>query len=138
MGDNMKKKLGVIVAIVLLTGCPKVIPSQPEKMTNAQLCRAHGNAQAQSYSKGKLPALKAEIKNRGLVPDDEWSVIEKREVMLGMSLCGLRASWGSAKENVTSTRYGESIQHVYRLSWCHRCNVQYVYTENGVVTAIQD
>jgi hypothetical protein len=134
----MHKKIGAITLLFLLTGCPKVIPSQPEKMTNAQLCNAHGNAQSQSYSKGKLPALKAEIMNRGLVQDDEWNAIEKRQVKLGMSICGLRAAWGSAKENKISSRGGESIQHVYRLSWCHGCKVQYVYTENGIVTAIQD
>lgn len=127
-----------LLACLALVGCPKFVPNQPEKMTNAQLCNAHGNAQSHSYSTGKLPSLKAEIQKRGLVPESEWETIEKREVKLGMSVCGVRAAWGSAKENAISTRHGESIQHVYRLSWCHRCNVQYVYTVNGFVTAIQD
>jgi hypothetical protein len=132
------KWLAVAALAAFLTGCPKIIPNQPAKMSNEQLCDAYGNAQSKSYLKGKLPEYRREIETRRLVPDEDWPSIESRQVKIGMSICGLRAAWGSSEERSLSTRYGESIQHIYRLSWCRRCKVQYVYTENGVVTAIQD
>jgi hypothetical protein len=131
------RKTIVLVALVLV-GCPKIIPSQPEKMTDSQLCSAYGNAKDKSYQKSKLPALKQEIQNRNLMPDEEWALADAREIRVGMSVCGLRASWGSAEERNYSSRYSQSTQHIYRLSWCRRCKVSYVYTENGKVTAIQN
>jgi hypothetical protein len=123
---------------MLLVGCAAISPERTAKMTDRQLCNSYGDARDNSAIRKNLSNLKAEIDRRGLVKDGEWSLVEAREVKLGMSVCALRASWGPAKENTTTSRYGNGTQHIYRLSWCHRCKVQYVYTENGVVTAIQD
>jgi hypothetical protein len=131
-------RLAIILLTLILTGCAAISPERTTKMTDKQLCNAYGDARDNWSIKKNLPNLKSEIMKRGLVKESEWQLIDDKQVRIGMSVCALRASWGPAKENSTTSRYGSHIQHVYRLSWCHRCNVQYVYTENGVVTAIQD
>jgi hypothetical protein len=134
----MCKFLPLVIAAALVTGCASISPERTAKMNDRQLCNSYGDARDNAAIRKNLPSLRAEIDRRGLVRAEEWSLIESKEAQLGMSVCALRASWGPAKENALATRYGESIQHVYRLSWCHRCNVKYVYTNNGVVTAIQE
>jgi hypothetical protein len=107
-------------------------------MTDRKLCIAYHEAKDNSLLGKNAPTYRAEIERRNLIPNNEWGLVEDKQVRIGMSVCALRASWGPGKENTITSRYGSSIQHVYRLSWCHGCKVQYVYTENGVVTAIQE
>jgi hypothetical protein len=123
--------------IVLLTSCA-VSPQRIASLTDRSLCVKYHESRNNSYLRKDEAGYRAEIERRNLIQPDEWALIDKKEARLGMSVCALRASWGPAKENSITSKYGSSIQHVYRLSWCRRCNVQYVYTENGIVTAIQD
>lgn len=131
-------KLLYAVLALSLTSCAAISPERTGEMTDRRLCNSYAEARENFALKKNMPNIKAEIERRNIVSADEWALIEAKQVKLGMSVCALRASWGAAKENTTTSRYGNSIQHVYRLSWCHRCNVKYVYTENGKVTAIQD
>ena len=126
-----------ILLALMLASCA-ISPQRVSSLTDRTLCIRYNESRENSFLRKNEPVYRAEIERRNLIKQDEWALIEKKEARLGMSVCALRASWGPGKENVTTTRYGQSIQHVYRLSWCHRCNVKYVYTENGVVTAIQD
>jgi hypothetical protein len=130
-------KIIIVTLAMIATGCA-MSPQRVSKMDDRKLCNEYHAVRDEWTLKKNLPLIRSEIESRNLVKPDEWDIIDQKKVRLGMSICALRASWGAAKENSTLTRYGSRIQHVYRLSWCHRCNVQYVYTENGVVTAIQD
>jgi hypothetical protein len=134
-GPDMK----LITALLMFTlsGCA-LSPQRISTMNDRQLCNWYGDWREELTRKHQMPQLRAEIDRRALVKPGEWELIDKKEVAIGMSVCAVRASWGSAKENATTTSLGSSIQHVYRLSWCHRCNVKYVYTNNGIVYAIQD
>jgi uncharacterized protein YceK len=128
----------IIILAVLLSGCA-LGPKRIATIDDRALCNWYGDWREEWTRKHEMPAIRAEIERRNLVSPDEWDLIDRKKVRIGMSICALRASWGTATENRTSTRYGSSIQHVYRCNWCrHYTRGQYVYTENGVVTAIQD
>lgn len=130
IGDAMRY---LPLLVILLASCA-VSPKHVSSLEDRRLCNAYYEARNEQ----NRASYKAEIERRNLISHDEWDVIDKKQVRIGMSVCALRASWGPAKENSTTTRYGYSIQHVYRLSWCRRCKVQYVYTSGGKVTAIQN
>lgn len=123
--------------VLLLASCA-VSPKRVSNMEDRRLCIAYHESRENFVLRKDESAYKAEIERRKLISPDEWGMIEEKKIRLGMSVCALRASWGAAKENKTTSRYGSSIQHVYRPSWCRSCNANYVYTSGGVVTAIQN
>ena len=58
--------------------------------------------------------------------------IRKNKIFIGMSQCGLYASWGRPRdENTSVNKYSKRIQHIYG----SRKKPNYVYTENGKVTS---
>jgi hypothetical protein len=72
-----------------------------------------------------------EIRARGAFTTREADAIEGRKIFIGMREGAARCSWGSAdKVNRTITARGTDLQIIY--------GETYVYTENGIVTAIQD
>lgn len=72
----------------------------------------------------------SEIRRRKLSVDVE--AVKKEVIRIGMSECSLYASWGDPKDiNSSVGRWGVHKQHVYG-------GRQYVYTENGRITAWQD
>jgi len=79
--------------------------------------------------------LETVLKEKGLT-DNEIEKARERKINIGMSQCGLYASWGKPNdENATVNRFGERIQHVYGYSLSDR---NYVYTENGKITSWQN
>jgi hypothetical protein len=72
------------------------------------------------------------LKENGLT-DKELEMINERKIFIGMSQCGLYASWGKpTKENKSVNRWSIRIQHIYGY------NRNYVYTENGLITSWQN
>jgi hypothetical protein len=85
----------------------------------------------EQYRSTKLPQLMAAIRERGVFSAREAAAIESRQIFIGMSEGAVRCSWGDADRiNRTITARGIDLQIIFGKS--------YVYTENGIVTAIQD
>lgn len=73
-----------------------------------------------------------EINKRKLLSPEEWELVKNKKIKIGMSLCGLLASWGKAYPiNSSVSASGNRTQHVYRQ------NDAYVYTQNGYITSWQ-
>lgn len=63
---------------------------------------------------------------------DEWALIEKRKIAIGMREGAMVCSWGDPNStNRTLTTGAERRQYVYG-------DRTFVYTTNGTVDAIQD
>ena len=136
---TMLRKLSIMSLIIFLGGCAgspaSIGMKSPEELraeNSYNLCNA--------YAFSKSEKAKAELKRRNAIPDDEWPVIEQKKIRMGMSELGLVCSWGNPSLygtiNKSVTRYGERKQWVYRS--CSSCKGQYVYTENGKVTSLQN
>jgi hypothetical protein len=86
--------------------------------------------------KSRTPNVKAELKNRNLVPDHEWESIDRRAIKIGMSEMGLYISWGfPTKTNKTVSSSGTRKQCIYDNREHAR---DYVYIENGKITSWQN
>lgn len=80
-----------------------------------------------------------ELERREALAPGERTWIETRQALPGMSELALLCSWGRpgpfGMVNETRTLNGMRRQYVYRS--CRACPAQFVYTERGVVTAVQ-
>jgi len=87
------------------------------------------------YGGGGTPALRAEIDRRGLVRPSNWQSVDAGRIGIGMNECEAQISWWPLLPHRTITARGVSTQ------WVHTtgpASAQYVYTEGGVVTAVQE
>ena len=85
-----------------------------------------------SYGDSPGAAMREEITRRGIIKPAMWSVIDAGSVSVGMTTCAILASYGMhVYPNRTVTAYGEHVQWVAN-------GRQYIYTDNGIVTAIQN
>jgi len=133
----MFRCLATIVVVVTLSGCAGFTTlSSPEaaaSLDNLSLCkRARSNLCGGIYGCPQDKIAIAEIRKRNLIPDSEWPLIQARKIRLGMTECGLNASWGGhPRINVSTGSWGTHKQYVYD-------NGSYVYVENGKVTSWQN
>jgi hypothetical protein len=126
-----------VCAGVVLAGCvPPVTEADVSRFTTTALCLRYGMAMRDNPADPQIPILRSELARRGQRLDAEADdLIRSEKVRVGISTCVLTASWGvTSAENRTTTASGTRIQHVFGFSG--RRN--YVYSENGRVTAIQD
>jgi hypothetical protein len=86
---------------------------------------------AEGYGEGELLSIfKKQSKLRKLSFDDKY--VKNKSIRIGMTTCMLYAAMGDPRtENRTTGSWGQHIQHVYGDS-------EFVYSENGRVTAWQD
>ena len=156
----MKPSSGISVlllaSLLLLTGCVTPTPYVPvtqselESMSFYQLCRGQKRIERvvteflgeESYD--LLPRKEAdwtlitdELKTR--VTAKEFRHIASERPYIGMSERALECAMiGSYPDiNITRTKYGTSKQYVYGSVLSYE-GATYVYTENGIVTTIQN
>lgn len=116
-------KIILLTIVFLISGCATTI--QPQKMDDLTLCAEYG------YD-FKDVELRKEIIARKIIQPRDWVMVDKRTAYVGMPLCAMYAALGKTiQENRTLTSSGVRIQHVFY-------GRRYVYTTNGIVTAIQD
>jgi hypothetical protein len=143
-------KLTYVFPILLLTGCT-LAPLTQDQLTSMPLLEAYSDNGYHRYGDGTLCydadnylydaetrlAMYQEIKAR--VTPQEYRDIRSLKPRIGMTERALACSMkGYAKNiNVTTTKYGTSKQHVYG-DVLSTPGATYVYTENGIVTTIQD
>jgi hypothetical protein len=93
------------------------------------LCEDYYVYSRQSPDPVEAAKIRAEIERRSLVPSTEWSAIDKGQIGVGTSQCGVFAAWGPPRvNNQTVQGNQQQIQLVYS---------DHTVTTNGmVVTAI--
>jgi hypothetical protein len=126
----MVRYISPLVISIFVSGCAVSLP----EMSSDFLCQHFGNNYASETH--RVPSIKAEIQARKLIPESEWPAVNRRELTIGMSRCGMYAVQGSEMgANSTTTASGTSVQHIFLNS--NSLKREYVYTTNGVVTAWQ-
>jgi hypothetical protein len=108
-------------------------------MSQEELKQLNAFNLCQAYYFHKDQGAKKELIRRDVISSDEWSLIEKGSLAIGMSELAFICSWGEpdiqGTMNETVTKYGVNRQWVYR---CDYCKTRYVYTENGKITSWQN
>ncbi len=131
-------KFIIIVLVVTFAGCAGS-PARIGMMSSEELREINSLNLCNAYAFNGSEPAKIELQRRNVVTDEEWALIEKKQLRVGMSQLGLICSWGKpgtyGSINKTVTQYGESIQWVYRS--CEACKTTYVYTDKGKVTTWQ-
>ena len=142
-------KLTYVFPLLLLTGCA-LAPLTQDQLTSMPLLKAYsdygyhrsglylcGVAGNSLYDEETRISIYKEIEKR--VSKKEYQQILLGKLTIGMTERALACSMrGYALTiNVTTTKYGTSKQHVYG-DVLSTSGATYVYTENGIVTTIQD
>ena len=123
------KTVAFLAVTVLTAGC-----ATPIFMSSASDESIRGSTAfvlCSSYGLNGHDRLRAEIDRRGLIDPEDWSMVAREKVHVGMSECAMLASWGPPDDMHRSVGgWGVHVQWVY--------GRQYVYTENGTVTSWSD
>lgn len=131
----MKQLSGIIVicaCAALLCGCAGS-PARIGMASPAQLAQENELNLINAWDFSKSKNARAELERRGTFTAEEWSLIDRKIVRIGMRELAVYASWGLPGDtNTTHTSRGVHKQLVYG------SGARYVYTDNGIVTAIQD
>ncbi|MWL91339.1 hypothetical protein [Cupriavidus sp. SW-Y-13] len=130
-------RLGAIcLSAAILAGCAGS-PARISMMDEAELSQqSNENLCAAYYMGSNKDRVLAELQKRGALNSRDQDNVAGKKIQIGMSSTGLICSWGRpSKINSTTTRYGTREQWVYEISTSKR---QYVYVENGLVSAWQN
>jgi len=114
----------VAIAFSVLAGCapdphsPGAILIEDEASVRQEdtisLCQAFGANIQKIYGVNGLRRIREELVRRDALTPSDWSLVDRREIAIGMSECGLLASWGvptQVRRNVTAA--GEEVQFIY-------------------------
>jgi len=120
-------KMLLIAAILFITACagsPMHIAQNPLDYSDGDLVEAtHWN---------KSPAIMEEIKRRNFIPENEWRLINRGTIEIGMSRLGTVLALGlPLSSNRSANADGTQEQWVYGRG-------MYVYLEGDNVTAWQN
>jgi len=111
-------------------------PAKLKKMNNTELCLHFFFGIESKILTGSTPYdrnIVKELKKRKF-KESQIKKARKSSVSIGSPVCMLYAAWGKpTKENRTVRRNGVHIQHIYR-----RNKDTYFYSDNGVITSLQD
>ncbi|WP_146002030.1 hypothetical protein [Cupriavidus pauculus] len=126
----------LMLAAAILAGCAGS-PARISMMDEAELAQQSSDNLCLAYNFGSnKERVMTELQRRNALNVRDLDNVAGRTVQIGMSRTGLYCSWGRpARINSTTTRYGTREQWVYERSSASR---QYVYVENGVVSAYQN
>ena len=126
-----------LLVVFLLSGC--AIPSEwVARGSDLDVCLSYGIYRDSPFWVPAAERYWAELTKRQLLTEHETTLVKNKKINMGMSLCALYASWGRPdRENRTTTRYGENIQHVYNLGYNY-IRPSYVYTTDGKVSGWQN
>lgn len=130
----MKTVLALAASTLLLVGCAadRMASLPPE-----QLAAVPDDQLLSAYTDADYESLKAEVKRRKLLSDEEWSLVQNRQIKMGMREQVLWLSWGRPERvNEDVTPQGRSRQLGYNCDTYGLCHT-YVYVDGGVVTSWQ-
>jgi len=123
----------IVVGTLLFVGCAGsplrialMSPEELKNVTSIDLCDAYHQDHSQK--------VKAELIERGVIPEDDWSHIDKEEIAVGMTDVSLICSWGKpARKNESMEKWGIRKQWLYRS--CPFCEESLVTIDNGKITS---
>ena len=139
------KTLFALFAAALLGGCatsqPEPAPLTPDeqeqaykldvaKMSIPELCREYRSQGSATYRARFKKVVSDEIMKRNVWSEMEWDLIQRRRISIGVSEKLVRCSWGEPASVDTKTASHEVIKKLVYSNG-------YVYTNNGIVMAIQ-
>jgi hypothetical protein len=78
------------------------------------LCQAFGVNSQKIYGANGLRRIRDELTRREALTQSYWTLVDRREIGIGMSECGVLAAWGvpnQVRRNVTTL--GEEVQFIY-------------------------
>lgn len=137
MGTDSKSRFGAILAMIALGGCTLSEDTVGQRST-AEVCYAWAISRV-----GSTDASNAEIAYQELLRRKEFSNKDLVAIkvfgkpIVGMSEKAAICAWGGSYDsvNTTSTANGTMKQYVERFESGY---TRYFYTQNGVVTAVQE
>ncbi|MBX9870801.1 MAG: hypothetical protein K2X75_02290 [Burkholderiaceae bacterium] len=118
--------------MMLLAGCATPLP----EMGDDGLCQHMGeNMQSKT---DRVPGIRAELQRRNLLTQSELQAVDRSDLLIGMSRCGMFAVKGiPIGRNETTTAAGTSTQWIFQNTRTTGRR-EYVYTRNERVTAWQN
>jgi hypothetical protein len=89
------------------------------------------------YHDDRPPLIRAELVRRGSIRQQYWPLVDDNRIAVGMNVAELMCAWGLGfEQHKTLTARGENIQWVRYHGTPY--DATYIYTENGVITEIQN
>lgn len=121
---------------VALAGC--TVADTVSRETPAQLANETPFTLSMVYYDAHDPAVKAELTHRGVIPAQDWALIDQHKIAIGMSNLETLAAWGlpDGSRTWTSRRGVRSRDSYDSCKGCHKTYLYYDY--DGVLTAIDD
>lgn len=109
-------------------------PKDFASFTDSRLCASPKWVVA-THKEDLILGLVIEMKRRDMLTEDQIRGVHKNKATIGDSSCYMIATYGAPhKENITQTADAISIQNVYTR---FANSDAYIYTKNGIITAIQ-
>ncbi len=128
-----------IAITLLLTGCATYSINNQFNFTDYKsdrLCASAKWVMATNNSEGVIEPYIRELKRRGLMEEKDVRDVFNRKPKIGDSFCFMYATLGYPnRSNVTETKNSYHVQYVYRDLF--GSGASYVYTDSGIITAIQ-
>ena len=123
----LKSGLLFLISIFLFMGCSQVSNPKPKtfnintadfsKATNEQLCEIFGYRNNRAYD------AKKELLKRNIFTQEEWKLIQERKIKIGMTECGLLASYGL--EGRYKMNYTTQDKKLISKSYFYKCKKSY-------------
>lgn len=126
-----------VSSAIALSACVQVSPDNAGKQSTASLCLAvlYANNEVGSAESG-ANALE-ELQKRGGFTTSELRQISKSKPIPGMSEAAGLCAWGYAQNGVNTTMTAGGTTRQYTYGDGRYSSRRYLYTTNGVVTAVQ-
>ncbi|MBM3318805.1 MAG: hypothetical protein FJY75_13230 [Candidatus Eisenbacteria bacterium] len=112
----------------------RMTPAQLKQASDAEICNAYSHTRAEPRT--RQAPIREEMLARGLLTDEEWPLVEQRQLRPGMSKLALIACWGYPKRATRALHAGGDTlvaheQYIYEGSagW----STLSVYLEDGVI-----
>ena len=149
MEETVHWKHGLIVTLIFLASCTGVVGSYREVSNRDAegLKTADPEMLASVYADQHKSYQWEELRRRGLVRDQYKPLIDLHQIRIGMTETELKASWGGFESCPSHTFLNPVLCGIYPVSrtiTSSGVHVQwrdtegsFVYTDNGIVTAIQ-
>ena len=104
-------------------------------MSSDQLREQYIDLLCNAYGRGHYENVRLELLRREALTPKEWKMVEQHQIGIGMSECGLMASWGRPGVYVTRSRSMISTETItdWTFQDCTVCRAHHVTTRDGKI-----
>jgi hypothetical protein len=128
-----------ILYVLLLSGCATYSINNQFNFSDYKsdrLCASAKWVMATNNSEGVIEPYITELKKRNLMEEKDVRDVFNRKAQIGDNFCFMYATLGYPnRANLTETKNSLHVQYVYRDAI--GSGASYVYTDGGIITAIQ-